>query len=110
MYVSFTKVPFDAKKYFFNYSSVAFQNFSFVDEHLFSFALGSRWESSKDIFVPTKECTIHYHTKPNPYALQPFSPCETAVRYYFEEGWLTLKLYHVKLNFVFVPLICEVPI
>ena len=70
------------------------------------FVLGRRQESSKDTFVPTKDCTIHYHwclrTKPTPYTLQPLSPCGTAVRYYFAEGWLALKLYHVKLNFVFV--------
>ena len=30
IFMSFTKVPFNAKKYFFSYSSVAFQNFSFA--------------------------------------------------------------------------------
>ena len=51
----------------------------------FFFVLSRRCESSKDTFVPTKECTIHYRwclrTKPTPYTLQPLSPRGTAVRY-----------------------------
>ena len=65
----------------------------------FFFVLRRRWESSKDTFVPTKECTIHHRwclcTKPTPYTLQPLSPRGTAVRYYFAAGWLAEKLYYI---------------
>ena len=72
----------------------------------FFFTLSRRWESSEGTFVLTKDCTIHHLwcllTKPTLYTLQPLSPRGTAVRYYFAEEWLALKLYYVKLNFAFV--------
>ena len=77
---------------------VFFIRFSYF--FLLFFVLGRNREYSKDTFVPTKECTIRHHwclrTKPTIYPLQPLSPCDSALRYYFAVGWLALRLYHVQ--------------
>ena len=40
--------------------------------------------------------TSNMRTKFTPYILKPLSLRDTAVRYYFAEGWLTLKPTHTK--------------